>query len=463
MAVMKSYSQPVARANVPKIIPVNGIQVGLILFVSLQFLSPVLLFFPGAQAIRSYIRAIPYVSSLLWIFLFCNQKKGMTLPVGGMWVIYYLVLLMVSLFHPTTILESGWAQCVFQVCIVGPIFWAHQVVDNKKSLNLLLWLIFLSNAASAFLGVLQVYYPAQFMPSEFNSYALALNPDMIASLSYRGADNTQIIRPPGLSDMPGGAAQAGAFVTLFGILLGTQVNMKSAKRVFCLAMAMAGLFSLFMTQVRSTMITLLGVLLFACFLLFKRKWVFQASLICGITFIMLSGAFIWAVSIGGNSVANRYESVYEDGLLDSYSKHRGGFLAKTLTESVWDYPLGAGVGRWGLMWLYFGRDNSAAIPPLWAEIQLTGWLLDGGILAWFLYGGGIFTTLFYAYRIAMSFKDDQLAYLAIIIIAMNLLFVGQSFAGPAFNNKNAIQFWLLASALCGVVRGSIPRRKPDAA
>ena len=39
--------------------------------------------------------------------------------------------------------------------------------------------------------------------------------------------------------------------------------------------------------------------------------------------------------------------------------------------------IGAGLGRWGMAAGYFG---TASLPGIWAEIQVTGWVVDGGIL-----------------------------------------------------------------------------------
>ena len=86
-------------------------------------------------------------------------------------------------------------------------------------------------------------------------------------------------------------------------------------------------------------------------------------------------SFSMAVQVGGEKVSSRYLDLAETGLLESYLKNRGHFLDYTFNHVLWEYPFGAGSGRWGMMNNYFGRGSH--ISSLWAEIQLTGWLYDG--------------------------------------------------------------------------------------
>ena len=56
----------------------------------------------------------------------------------------------------------------------------------------------------------------------------------------------------------------------------------------------------------------------------------------------------------------------------------------TFNELLFEYPLGAGLGRWGMAAGYFGSSRELAT-PVWAEIQFTGWMIDGGVLMIALY------------------------------------------------------------------------------
>jgi len=83
--------------------------------------------------------------------------------------------------------------------------------------------------------------------------------------------------------------------------------------------------------------------------------------------------------------------VAQQGAVQSFKENRGQFLSYTLGELFDQYPFGAGVGRWGMMNVYFGDPTDLNSPPIYVEIQLTGWLLDGGAPMWLFYGGALLT------------------------------------------------------------------------
>lgn len=425
-------------------------------FVIIQFLAPALFFVPGAQSLRFVIRALPYASSLLLLVWSLTLPAPKRLPAGATFMILALVLLGLNLCHPGTPPWAGLAQCVFQLSIVAPLFWGGRLVNRPELLQRFLWLIFLCNAASAVVGVLQVYAPQTFMPPEFSRVALAMNAEVVSSLTYRGADGREIVRPPGLSDMPGGASGAGMLAAFFGLVFGTQPRRSFGIRLLCFSLAGLGFLVLFMTQVRSLLMTSLIALLAMCALLLWQRRAFQALILSGLTALLLTTTFAWAVSLGGDSVRTRYLGLLEDGAVGSYQKNRGLFLEYTFNDLLAEYPLGAGVGRWGMMNYYFGRQDRALYPPLHVEIQVTGWLLDGGVPLWILYGGAIVLSLVAALRLALDRRDLGLAYAAAIVFCLCMLVLTQSFSGPSFNTQMGIHFWLLLAALHGAAAGMRP-------
>ena len=52
----------------------------------------------------------------------------------------------------------------------------------------------------------------------------------------------------------------------------------------------------------------------------------------------------------------------EIGVVQSYQENRGIFLTYTLQELLYEYPFGAGIGRWGMMSAYFGEPDELAVP-----------------------------------------------------------------------------------------------------
>ena len=85
--------------------------------------------------------------------------------------------------------------------------------------------------------------------------------------------------------------------------------------------------------------------------------------------------FAFALTLGGASIAERTFTLFAQDPVTLYSASRGGQLVYTFDDLVNSYPLGAGLGRWGMIQGYFGSGHER---PLWAEIQVAGWAIDGG-------------------------------------------------------------------------------------
>jgi hypothetical protein len=152
-----------------------------------------------------------------------------------------------------------------------------------------------------------------------------------------------------------------------------------------------------------------------------------------------------AVGVGGDTIEFRYLDLAETGIIESFQQNRGQFLRYTLEQLLWEYPLGSGMGRWGMMYSYFGQNPS--VSALWAEIQVTGWLFDGGIPLCFLYLGAITISLLAVYRISVSNPDSNLAMTARGIFCLNFMTAANLLAGPSFNTQNGMIFWVLYGLL----------------
>src|SRR5205823_4145606 len=154
----------------------------------------------------------------------------------------------------------------------------------------------------------------------------------------------------------------------------------------------------------------------------------------------------------------RYADIAQKGAVQTFRENRGHFLSYTVGELLDEFPLGAGVGRWGMMSVYFGDPTDLAAPPIYVEIQLTGWLLAGGALMWLFYGGGIAAALLTGLRLTRVRAPTVIGDLATIAIAYMVLVIGMSLAGPVFNTQTGILFWFFAGALYGV--GAATKRLP---
>ena len=423
-------------------------------FVLVQVLWGVLLFMPGSQAFRVYIRGFPYVASLIALGA-CLRSSGADSRVPGAgWILASLTLMVASLIHPSTWLMSGAAQIAFQLSIAAPVFWTARSWLTAERLERLLLLVFGANFLSAALGLLQVYYPETFMPPEFSRLALSMNANIVGSLTYIGADGREIVRPPGLSDLPGGAAISATITALVGFAFATRAEASHKRRLFFLAGSLIGLTVVYLTQVRSMLVMICVCMLAAAAVRLRYGRVAHTAWIVGSAATLVLASFAWAVAVGGDSVVDRFQSILDVGVVQSYQENRGMFLTYTLQELLYEYPLGAGIGRWGMMSAYFGEPTNWQFPALWAEIQLTGWLYDGGVLLWMAYAAAIFAAVRSTYRVAGS-SDTHLSDLATMVFTVQVLVIGLCFTGPVFNTQTGIVFWLLSASVYGAMRTAL--------
>jgi hypothetical protein len=421
----------------------------------------VLLFMPGSQAYRMYIRAFPYVMSLIALAA-CARSSGTETSVpGARWMLAAFVVYVCNLIQPATWFSAGVAQVVFQLSIAAPMFWAARMSLNEERLERLLWLVFAANFVSASVGLLQVYYPDTFLPPEFSSLSLRLNPHFLQGLSYIGADGRLIVRPPGLSDLPGGAAIAGATALCLAFAFAVRPNLRYVVRAAYIVASFLCVTVIYLTQVRSMLLMCLGCMAAMAVIRLRQGRVVQSGWIAVIGGGLALAGFAWAVNVGGDVIYDRFFGITETGVVQTFRQNRGLFLEHTLSESVFEYPFGAGLGRWGMMTVYFSEPSNWLYPALHAEIQLTGWLFDGGLPLWLFYGGAIVLALRHSYRVAVH-GTDRLADCASIIFSIQLFIAGLCLTGPVFNTQFGIVFWLLTAVLYGCQRTMAAQEAYDA-
>jgi hypothetical protein len=415
-------------------------------FVLILFLLNGLLLLPGTQPFRFAIRGAPYAASLGALAL---SRKRSPLPPGALAILLALILLALNLLHPRTQFAAGLAQLAFQIAIAAPVFWAAGFADSDRRLMRLLWILFACNAMGSLAGILQIYFPDTFLPASFSAGA---SESWLRSLTFLSPSGRMLVRPPGLSDLPGGAAIAGSLTAILGLAFSSLRDTRIWVRLVCFAAALSGISVLYLTQVRSlALLTLLALALLGGFgirqpRLWNRGWMASAAV------LLVLGSFCWAVAAGGDKVRRRFVDMSDQGVVESYDASRGWFWRYTFGEGLLDYPLGAGLGRWGMMNSYFGADRPDS-PVLWAEIQLQGWLYDGGVPLWLLYGGALAASLLFTYRLAGSANYGPLIPLgAALIFCVNTIITGSGLTGPSFNTTLGLEYWLLLALLYGAAR-----------
>ena len=356
------------------------------------------------------------------------------------------VLLIVAfniVIHPTTSsLVGGLATLGFYFAIIAPVFWVPNLIVTRDLFTKLIWAIFLFHLLSTTFGVLQTFYPGRFQP--------ALS-KVISNSIYKGdnlkitlADGQEAYRPMGLTDIPGGAGVAGFYTVVFGLGIWLTSNRQMAKVIGAVGIFL-GAYCIYLSQVRSLLV-LIAIIAIALFFVSIRlgriKFAVQVAILIP---VVLVGAFAWATMIGGEATVDRFSTLMDGSPTDVYQQNRGGFLAHTLYVLLPEYPLGAGLARWGMMNAYFGGLNRAAY-PIWAEIQWTGWLLDGGVPLVIFYPLAVAIAAWNTYRAAFYSPDEWLSGWGLLLVAYSVGLFAQTFGSVPFSSQFGLEFWLLQSA-----------------
>jgi hypothetical protein len=328
---------------------------------------------------------------------------------------------------------------------MSPLFWAPMFVKTPEHLARLLALLLICSGVNSLVGVLQVYDPARWMPAEL-SRVITESSLGLGAVTYRGPEGQTIVRPPGLFDTPGAVAGPGMFAALLGAIFGLSA-LPLWKRAGAFALSAAGIAAIYLSQVRISLV--MTVLMFGVYVL---TLMMQKRSAKATKFGMLAGglivvSFLIAVTLGGQSVTDRFMTLFAEDPMSVYYRARGVQLHNALTEMLYEYPLGAGLGRWGMAGGYFG---TAGAPTLWAEIQIAGWLIDGGIPMILLYGGAIIAAAAAQVRLARLTQYPRVAACAAVVLAANIGTTAMVFSFTPFVTQIGIQYWFLAGALHGV-------------
>jgi hypothetical protein len=260
----------------------------------------------------------------------------------------------------------------------------------------------------------------------------------------------------GLTDTPGGAATGGlyAFVLGLGLFLAER---KWFWKVACLLGMMAGLYCILLSQVRSVLImTAICALVFCCVLLWQLDWQRFSVAVCTLAAVTAVGVAA-ALVVGGQSVIDRLDSLVAQDPATVYYTGRGYHLHRMLEVELKEFPMGAGLGRWGMINYYFG-DDQAMKEPLWAEIQWTAWLFDGGIGLIVAYAGAMVMALMVAWRVAMRGGAGAIGLWGAILFAYNVGAVAITFNYPIFMSQGGMEFWILNACVYAAWRNELLQR-----
>jgi hypothetical protein len=163
------------------------------------------------------------------------------------------------------------------------------------------------------------------------------------------------------------------------------------------------------------------------------------------------GAFALAVAVGGEGVTDRLQTLVADDPTQVYQSNRGRFLEYTIHELVPEFPLGAGLGRWGMVNQYFADRTNRESTVIWSELAWTSWILDGGIPLAVANAAAILAALAFALRTALRREAGQLTAIApwaAVLVGYDVGALAMTFDGNPFAGTWGVDFWMLNGALC---------------
>jgi hypothetical protein len=310
-------------------------------------------------------------------------------------------------------------------------------------------ILLICNGVNAVVGVLQVKFPDTFMPRELSSVYDQVGIDFG---KYIGPNGEEIIRPPGLGDNPGAVCAPASVAALLGLIFALR-PIRFWQRIGAAAFAFAGVAAIFLSHVRTSILILAGMyVVYMILLLVQGDGRQTLTMLCGAISLFV-GALLFAALLGGASVVDRFATLFEDDPANVYYASQRGVMLQYDTQAyLSEFPLGAGLGRWGMMRLYFGNENNPKSPPLWAELQWPAWALDGGFVLLILYNFVILQNAWHEFQLCRKLHHTPAAAYAAMIFASNAGVIALVFGFTPFTTQIGLQFWFLAGVLHGVAQ-----------
>ena len=420
-----------------------------------QTALPALLYIPGAQPLRPAIRAGAFLISLLafGIFYFGRGGKRRVRHPAGRWLVLVLVCLLAMIFHPDSeSVLAGVGQTALYVAVFCPLFWVPAfAASGRRQLIRVLAILLICNGLNSVVGVLQVYDPQRWMPAEFSS-TFAMNRDILAGSTYVGPNGRRIVRPPGLYDTPGAVCGAGTVAALLGLVIFLE-RIRWWKRAIALGFSASGIAAIYLSHVRASAVVGGGMMVVYLLMLIFQGRKRRAAEFLGMAVGVVSVAFSVATFLGGQTVRDRFLSLFEAAPTDVYYQNRGVQLEYAFDELLLEYPLGAGLGRWGMVGSYVGVSASRQI---WAEIQPTAWILDGGLFLLVFYGMALLTTVVWELKLVGLLPDRNDRLWASAVVAANIGTLALVVSFVPFTTQLGLQFWFLEGLLYGAMALKLP-------
>ena len=424
-------------------------------FVVLEIICQLALLSSTLAPFRVVFRTAVFAVSLALLFVLPGYGKQHSSAKPAFFVIVVLALSMLNPGINSAVAAA--AEFGLYLAVLAPLFWVSRIRIDVPEMRRVLFIVWGFQVVSSVFGVLQVYFPARFQFA-LSTVVQGQGTGYVAMMHYQNAYGEAVFRPMGLTDTPGGAAAAGFIAVLFAAAF-FLLERRRWIQVGCAGAMLVGMVAIYLSQVRVMLVMEVACMLafltlmswraarVSSLMLGRRVGSKRLAYLTGLMALAAVGGFTWAVGVGGTAITERVNSLTAANPGEVYQKNRGQFLIYTIEEVLPEYPLGAGPGRWGMMFYYFGDQANTKNPGLWAEIQWTGWLYDGGVALLLLYTLAIALAFRVTYKIALNQRSAELATLAALIFAYDVGVLAATFDSCIFIGGGGLDFWILNAML----------------
>lgn len=429
---------------------------GLVGFLLCHFAFQLVLLLPWFSAIRAPLRGGAFGLSLVFLALVTGRAKVQLQ--ARRWAVAIMCIVTLECLHPSGAgLIPVVAQTLLYLSILGPVFWVPRFQITAALFQRLMLFLWLYYAAGACMGVLQAYFPGSFQPALSSVYA-GMGRDYVMSLQIKLTSGEQIFRPMGLTNVPGGAAYGALYAVVFGtgVLLLPRPPFFGAKVAGALTM-LVGATCLYLCQVRSMVVMTAICLIVMMALAALSGRVSRLVALLTAVAVVIPVAFVLAYSLAGTTVTDRLGTLVKSDAGTVYYTNRGHFLEDTFNRLLPKYPLGGGMGHWGMVASYAGTG----LASYWVEIQWTGWLFDGGVPLILAYVGAILASTWACMSIArgnLGQADPGLSVWGACVVAYNVGAIALCFNYVPFIGTPGLEFWFInASLICAAIHADAAR------
>jgi hypothetical protein len=420
-------------------------------FIVFQLLCQLALIMGDIGWARMIVRMAAFGASLALVIGL--RGRGSAHPASGPAVLA-LAVLGICVFHPETrSLMGGVAQVGLYAAVLGPLFWVPRLTSiDLGMLRRAVVILWVFHTFSAGIGVLQVYRPGTFQPP-ISAVIESKGKDYIESLKITTATGQRVLRPMGLTDVPGGAAISGLYAVLLGV--GFFLTRRTpGMMALSLASIGLGVACLYLSQIRA-LVVMTGISLVAVvgILLWRKDVRRLSTLVIGLGVMVVAGYF-GARNMAGADVAVRMGALVRNRPGQVYYENRGRFLEDAIYKTLPNAPFGEGLGHWGMTATYFGSGKPTK--DVWVEIQWAGWIVDGGAPLLITYvltiGIALWTVWSTARARPPSPEAHDLPFWAAIVLAYSVGAAALTFSYPIFLSQSGMEFWLLNATLFAAAR-----------